>query len=98
MVSLRCRQLLAVDDEGFVYGNQLSNPRSILSERTNHSREYVKSLWQNIIFKAQWFEPILHLQFTIKTIRVAKFIVLGLVKIDSYNQKVVKNVVCVLIK
>ena len=37
----RCTQYSEIDDNNFVYGYQLSNPRQILSEWANHGGENV---------------------------------------------------------
>ncbi|CAI2181982.1 19557_t:CDS:2, partial [Funneliformis geosporum] len=69
VVSSRCAQNSEVDDNYFVYGYQLSNPRQILSEWENHGGEGVEDSWQNVIPSARWFEPIKHIQLAVKTRR-----------------------------
>lgn len=69
VVSSRCAQNSEVDDNDFVYGYQLSNPRQILSEWENQGGEGVEDSWQNVIPSARWFEPIKHLQLAVKTRR-----------------------------
>ncbi|CAG8788499.1 14261_t:CDS:1 [Gigaspora margarita] len=69
VVASRCEQGSAVDDDDFVYGYQLSNPREILSEWVNNGGDDVEGLWRNAVPNARWFEPIRHLQLAIKARR-----------------------------
>ncbi|RIA95321.1 hypothetical protein C1645_816813 [Glomus cerebriforme] len=72
VVASRCAQESEVDDDDFVYGYQLSNPKQILTEWKDHGGEDVEGSWQNVIPNAQWFEPIQHLQLALKTPRAVK--------------------------
>ncbi|CAG8768349.1 12893_t:CDS:2, partial [Dentiscutata erythropus] len=67
VVASRCEQDSAVDDDDFVYGYQLSNPREILSEWVNNGGDDIEGSWQSSVPNARWFEPIRHLQLSIKT-------------------------------
>ncbi|CAG8688962.1 4089_t:CDS:2 [Gigaspora margarita] len=49
VAALRCEQRSAVDDNDFVYGYQLSNPREVLSEWANNGGDDVEGSWQNVI-------------------------------------------------
>ncbi|CAG8704611.1 15539_t:CDS:1 [Cetraspora pellucida] len=69
VVASKCGQKSAVDDDDFVYGYQLSNPREVLSEWANNGGDDVEGSWQNAVPHARWFEPIRHLQLAIKTRR-----------------------------
>ncbi|CAG8485631.1 4905_t:CDS:10 [Diversispora eburnea] len=70
MVASRCGQYSMVDDDDFVYGYQLSNPRQILSAYNNGDNDDEES-WKSFIPMA---EPIRHLQLAVKT-KKAKIIV-----------------------
>ncbi|CAG8639362.1 2707_t:CDS:2, partial [Diversispora eburnea] len=67
VVSSRCGQYSVVDDDDFVHGCQLSNPRQILSSWSTYGGADVEDSWWNLIPMARWFEPIRHLQLAVKT-------------------------------
>ncbi|CAG8655592.1 10152_t:CDS:2, partial [Acaulospora morrowiae] len=64
VIALRCEKRSAVDDDDFVYGYQLSNPREIVNA---YNRSNSKDPWQNLIPLARWVEHIRHLQLVAKT-------------------------------
>lgn len=76
VVASRCRRPSAVDNNEFVYGYMLSNPRQILNEWVNYNNRS-KDSWKQFIPRAKWFEPIRH-HLAIKTVRAAQLI-------DSYR-------------
>lgn len=68
VVASRCGQDSAVDEDDFVYGYQLSNPRQIRLEWADHGGQDVIGSWKNVIPNAQ---PIRHLQLAVKTRKAA---------------------------
>ncbi|CAG8491529.1 9412_t:CDS:1 [Acaulospora morrowiae] len=68
VVASRCGQRSVVDNNDFVYGYQLSNPRQICDayyNRNNRSNRK-KDSWKSLIPMAKWFEPIRNLQLAVK--------------------------------
>ncbi|RHZ78702.1 hypothetical protein Glove_157g81 [Diversispora epigaea] len=70
VVASRCGQDSAVDDDDFVYGYQLSNPREIIKKYNKDNEDSRRGR----ISKARWFEPIRHLQLAVKNKKAAKVI------------------------
>ncbi|RHZ77374.1 hypothetical protein Glove_180g101 [Diversispora epigaea] len=68
VVASRCGQRSVVDNNDFVYGYQLSNPRQIRNTyyNKNNKSNKKKDLWKKLIPMAKWFEPIYNFQLAVK--------------------------------
>ncbi|RHZ46637.1 hypothetical protein Glove_610g18 [Diversispora epigaea] len=70
VVASRCGQDSVVDDDDFVYGYQLSNPRQIRIGYSNINKK--NDSWRSLILMAKWFEPVHNLQLAVKTNKASK--------------------------
>ncbi|CAG8579379.1 8836_t:CDS:2 [Diversispora eburnea] len=86
VVSSRCEQYSVVDDDDFVNGHQLSNPRQILSAWRTYGGADVEDSRRNLISMTRWFEPIRHLQLAVKTNKAIKWVVK-----KNFSEKVFKT-------